>query len=391
MNVKLKYIARERSGLLLYYRQIPAGLRGFYHDKIHRRQSLKTHDLAIGVGEALRLGKEDDKIWQALRDGAQDIEAATEAVRLNADMSIILRVVARSHPPEHTFSDALALYFKHHSGKDSKFAADVNRTFGFAKSVIGDPPLSKIKRIDASRILDAFLARDLKTASVRRNMAVLSAIYNLGVLEYELDLKNPFAAQKIPDMLTDAREVPSFTNSELRQIATAALTQKTTEALIPCLQIETGARISEIAMLRIEDLRLDDEIPNVRIVQHLEHARRLKTGKSSERVLPLVGVSLDAARIALGFAEGDGWLFKISHKLPSSRVNEWLSQTLHSRAASHSLRHSLETRLVRAGVDQRIVDAILGHAPQAKTGSIYFSGYGLPDIAAALAKIALPV
>jgi integrase len=389
MNVKLKYIARERSGLLLYYRQIPFSLRCHYGGQIHRRQSLRTHDPIVATPHALTLAKLDDKIWQAFRDGAPDIEAARAAIDNTQYMDSIRRFVkATAGPPEHTFSDALALYFKHHSGKDSKFAADVNRTFDFAKSVIGDPPLSKIKRIDASRVLDAFLARKLKTASVRRNMAVLSAIYNLGVLEYELDLKNPFAAQKIPDMLTDAREVPSFTNSELRQIATAALTQKTTEALIPCLQIETGARISEIAMLRIEDLRLDDEIPNVRIVQHLEHGRRLKTGKSSERVLPLVGVSLEASRLALASAKGDGWLFKISHKLPSSRVNEWLSKTLGGRRGSHSMRHSMESRLILARTDQRLIDSILGHATEGM-GSVYFSGYSLADLAEALEKIAI--
>jgi hypothetical protein len=49
----------------------------------------------------------------------------------------------------------------------------------------------------------------------------------------------------------------------------------------------------------------------------------------------------------------------------------------------------METRLVLAKVDQRIVDAIVGHKAQAKMGSVYFSGYSLTDLAEALEKIAL--
>ena len=155
------------------------------------------------------------------------------------------------------------------------------------------------------------------------------------------------------------------------------------------MQIELGCRISEIAMLRVGDIHLDGEIPYVQIVQHLEHGRRLKKGKSTERVLPLVGVSLAAARLAIEHRTGrDGWLFKISHKLPSSRVNKWLSQTLGGNRGSHSMRHTMETRLVRAKVDQRLIDKVLGHKTEGM-GSIYFSGYSLEDLAGALGKIAL--
>jgi integrase len=220
-------------------------------------------------------------------------------------------------------------------------------------------------------------------------MAVLSAIYNVGLLEFELDLKNPFSSQKIPDLLADAREVPSFTEDELRKIATAALAEKTTEALIAAMQIETGCRIREIAMLRTGDLHLDAEIPYVRLVQHLEHGRRIKTGKSGERVLPLIGVSLHAAQIAAEHGPGEGWLFDIGFKNPSSRINRWLSRTLGGKQGSHSFRHSMETRLILARTDQRLIDTILGHKTRGM-GSVYFSGYSLADLAEALNKIALP-
>jgi len=95
------------------------------------------------------------------------------------------------------------------------------------------------------------------------------------------------------------------------------------------MQIETGCRVAEIALLRTEDLHLDAPIPYVRIIQHLEHSRRLKTGKNAERSLPLVGVSLrpTAARAA---ANDDGWLFlrigKGTQRAPSTAGSSALSE-----------------------------------------------------------------
>jgi hypothetical protein len=76
MILKLKYLSREKSGLLLYSRQIPADLREHYSGRILRRQTLRTHDPSVAAKEALRLAKIDDGIWEALRTGAADIETA---------------------------------------------------------------------------------------------------------------------------------------------------------------------------------------------------------------------------------------------------------------------------------------------------------------------------
>jgi hypothetical protein len=53
MIVKLKYLSRERSGLFLYFRQIPADLRHHYEGRILRRQSLQTHDPLGGIQRLL--------------------------------------------------------------------------------------------------------------------------------------------------------------------------------------------------------------------------------------------------------------------------------------------------------------------------------------------------
>jgi integrase len=82
--------------------------------------------------------------------------------------------------------------------------------------------------------------------------------------------------------------------------------------------------------------------------------------------LPLLGVSLEAARLAHASANDGDWLFKISKKNPASTVSRWLSRTLGGQRGTHSARHAMETRLILARTDQRLIDTVMGH----KTGGI---------------------
>jgi integrase len=385
---KLKYLSRERSGLLLYSRQIPADIRQFYEGRILRRQSLRTHDPVAAASEAIRLAQIDDEIWQALRTGSPDVETAKSSLEATVAPRTMRRIQAiASGPKRHHLSDALAIYVEKHRGRGQIFAKTAERAFARAQEILGNPELADIKRADARRVLDALLAEGLKTASIQRYLATISSAISVALLEFELEGKaNPFAAMTIPNFLEDVKVVPSFSEDELRQIAAAGLAQKIEPGLVAAMQIETGCRVREIALLRTEDLNLTASIPFVNIIEHREHGRRLKTGKSSERVLPLLGASLEAARIAAA-APASGWLFpKICKSNPASAVNRWLQRTLGGKPVSHSARHAMETRLVRARVDQRLVDVILGHKLRGQ-GATYFSGYKLEDIASALEKI----
>jgi integrase len=307
-------------------------------------------------------------------------------------MNIVMQKVmrARAGPPEHSFADALGIYLRKNKGHDERFVENAKRVFSIAKDILGDRPLSEIKRADTRLVLDSLLARGLKTSSVKRYLSTLSAIFSVAIIEFEVDLRNPFSAVTIPKFLEDTKDIPSFSDVELRQIAAAGLAQKIEPGLIATMQIDTGCRVAEIAMLRTEDLNLEAPTPFVDIKEHRELGRRLKTGKSSERALPLLGVSLEAARIALEAADDSGWLFpKINKKNPSDSVNSWLCKILGGKRGSHSARRSMETRLVLNAIDQRIVDCILGHAPQAKMGSVYFAGYSISDLSEAIGRVAL--
>jgi hypothetical protein len=48
----------------------------------------------------------------------------------------------------------------------------------------------------------------------------------------------------------------------------------------------------------------------------------------------------------------------------------------------------METRLILARTEQRLIDTIMGHKTGGM-GSVYFSGYSLADLAEALQRVAL--
>jgi integrase len=388
MNIQMKYLSREKSGLYMFYRQIPADLRHHYQGKIFRRQSLHTHDHVIAAKEALRLARLDDQIWAALRNGAPDIEAASAGTQM-LDPAVLRGLIARVSPKRHYLADALDIYLRKHRGRDERFVQNAKRSVKTAQDILGNPNLKDIRRADARRVLDAMLGQGLKTASVKRYFGTICAIFSTAILELELNFANPFSSHTIPNAGRDAKVIPSFSETELRQIATAGLGSVVEAGLIATMQINLGCRVHEIAALRIEDIHLNCEIPHISIREHHAHGRTLKTGRFSERTLPLLGCSLEATRVALAGAKDGGWLFaRIDKRNPASTVNKWLRKVLGGKPGSHQTRHSFETKLILAKTDQRLIDCTMGHKLKGQ-GATYFSGYGLEDLAEALARIAL--
>ncbi len=233
MNVKVKYLLPEKSGLLLYYRAIPEDLRKHYGGKKLRKVSLKTHDTTLAAIKIKSLAAADDILWAKLRDPDPETafinqlqmpigkptldeaalrQAGKEAGalwkwhRLNEALNPEPVEVEKPKAAKHLFSHALEQYRKKHKDKanDKKWQADTNRSFNIAKDILGDLPLEDIHLKEAQEVLDFMLAQGWKTSTVRKYFSTLSAIFNRGLRIFELQLKNPFAAPEIPLLLTSS-------------------------------------------------------------------------------------------------------------------------------------------------------------------------------------------
>lgn len=164
-------------------------------------------------------------------------------------------------------------------------------------------------------------------------------------------------------------------------LAPDALRGLNTEARCILLgMVNTGYRPSEGASLTAAQIRLDDNIPYISIEPV---GRTLKTD-SSRRVIPLIGVSLEAFRECPNgfprYADNPGLSDTINKYL---RENGLLQTEKHSL---YSLRHSFEDRMLAAGIDERIRRDLLGHSLNRER---YGAGASLDHVYTLLKPLAL--
>ncbi len=158
----------------------------------------------------------------------------------------------------------------------------------------------------------------------------------------------------------------------------------------PWLTAFTGSRVQEIISLECKDIRLVDDTWCIRV-------EKAKT-RASERTVPV-----HPAIIRQGFLDhvqeqGAGRLFGeegASNRALIKRLRRWLHSIKglelgreHNIDPNHGWRHWFKTVAREAGVEDSVIDAIVGHAP-ASVGGRYGSVTVL-TMAAALEKIPLP-
>jgi hypothetical protein len=67
VNLNLKYLRREKTGLLSYYRGVPKDLQSQYGGKRFIVESCKTHDASIAGRLAQTLALRDDERFEVMR------------------------------------------------------------------------------------------------------------------------------------------------------------------------------------------------------------------------------------------------------------------------------------------------------------------------------------
>jgi integrase len=151
------------------------------------------------------------------------------------------------------------------------------------------------------------------------------------------------------------------------------------------MMIETGARESELIGLTPDDYFLDAEIPHIWIRKN--KLRTLKT-KSSDRKIPLVGISLVAAReVAFeGIVRYQGNPYSASGTINKYLADNGLKPT--AKHSLYSLRHTFKDRLRDAAAPEEVIDELMGHK---KSGPKYGRGHLLETKHEWLTKIAFKV
>lgn len=261
--------------------------------------------------------------------------------------------------------------------------------------LVGDKPLPELSRVDLLNFRD-FQIRLANTGSIsmgsaRKALKILLAVLRAVASAYEIEI--PTQGIVITDRAParPPKPLPAEWITD-KLLAPGALNGLNDEARwLLLMSINTGARPSETAGLKVGHVDLTSNIP----VAHIRPEGRQLKNANSNRSVPLVGVSLDAARDALGAASKagrgpDDWLLpRYAGKDASAAVNKYLRANglLPDGCSLYSLRHGFQDRLDRAGVQERVCRDLMGHALQDRER--YGDGGGDETRLAAVEKVAL--
>ncbi|MDP2047613.1 MAG: tyrosine-type recombinase/integrase [Cypionkella sp.] len=248
-----------------------------------------------------------------------------------------------------------------------------------------DLDIAKITTADLMKfrgyLADKIVAGEISEASANKDLMFLLAT-----------IKDVARANDIPLLFNSARLMfkagkantrPPFSRGWITDtlLAPGALDGLNSEARCIMLgMINTGYRPSEGSGLTAAQIRLDSNVPHIKIEAV---GRKLKTDHS-ERIIPLVGVSLEAFRqFPNGFP-------KYADKSSlSDTINKYMRENKLLETDKHSLyclRHSFEDRMLAAGVDERIRMDLMGHQIKRER---YGAGADLDHLQRVVQQIAL--
>jgi integrase len=147
---------------------------------------------------------------------------------------------------------------------------------------------------------------------------------------------------------------------------------------IPLLGLYTGARLSELAQLRICDISLESEIPSISIT-NLGSRQQLKTS-SSKRTIPihshLIGLRFLEYAEKIEAKNTDSLWPDLSQRKnkPGGYFSNWFGEYkgkigLKGYPDFHCFRHTVRSQLVESDIPEHIIDSILGHEIKGSTGA----------------------
>ncbi len=241
-------------------------------------------------------------------------------------------------------------------------------------------------RMRARQFLVAFHRAGCAPATTRRKLAALRTFFRFLIREGLLG-KNPFSGLRGPRM---ARALPVVLNEgqvqtllaapvrdlEICRTHTAgglppeAVYARLRDAALLEVLYSTGARVAEVAGLRLDRIDLTAGVARVRGKGRKE--RLCALGRPARAAL---GRALDAAeRLWPRVAARDGVLFRnlqgavLTPRSIERNLKHWLTVAgLPDTITPHKLRHSFATHLLNAGADLRSVQELLGHSSLSTT------------------------
>lgn len=402
----VKYLTKKATGLFMYRRGIPKDLQQFYQGKTEIKSSLKTYNENEACRKAVFLAKRHNLEFEKLRgscerdlavqliksygliDAPLNRQTATNEDGFLDDIGSPYWCLIEDLSNKYDRGDHYAQELPHEKRaldilgdkesvileevrafalrdlQDNKKIRDTKRSFDYFEARLSVTTIKNIRNRDVYEVIEALLAEGLATLTVKKALGVVRKQTGEYLSIYHQEIPNPFAVVKVKNAGKDTIQKHVFEDNELKQIAKAIRGNLEPPALVAGLLFNTGARIAEVGGLKISDINLEGDTPSIKIQE--SSSRRLKT-KDSNRTIPLIGISLEIAKVIIANAKEDQeFAFERYNKDSAyseancrQAVNKWL-RTVVGQGTSHSFRHSLRDRLLEAGNTEMEINNIFG-------------------------------
>lgn len=289
------------------------------------------------------------------------------------------------------FSDAFEIYMRENtSSHRRKFRSVALYYYSLFIDQFGDMHLDDLKHSHITQYRDAQLARGIHPNSVRKHNNILNAMINMSFKHLDIDRLSPFRGLQIKGEGEITRPIPTITRELLLQVKDHLLKRPLPSRLAALIQLNTGMRISEPVLARLDDLVLDHSIPHIWVKRNELTDRKTLT---SIRCIPLLGVSLEAAKELHRRArkQNSNWLIpQYANEIGNSTCSATLNKCMkHLNFRTHMFRHAFIDRLKACGdIPVPIAESITGHGRNASEFANYGSvGYTLAQKKAVIERI----
>ena len=334
----------RKGGVYYFSKVVPQDLAGFYA-KPRIVRSLRAKSLSHAKTALRSLSARLEDYWLGLRLQRADVPAAHRLVVPREQLDSKLSAI----------EDALELYLSvKGQSKDKLFFSHAKRNVSYVVSCSGSRPLDCYSSADAATFRQWLSDKGLGSTSVIRVFSVIKAIINFCIKEQGLDCKNAFSGVYLPSE-NNKKRYP-IKGSKLKTLQRECVSLDDDIRWLVALISDSGMRLSEAVGLLVDDIVLGADQPHINLTK-LPH-RRLKTD-ASERIIPLVGCSLWAAK---RIKENTCSRFcfprycseaNCNSNFASAAINKWIKTISGPNAVIHGLRSGFRDRLraVEASVD----------------------------------------
>ena len=271
----------KRDNVFYYVRHVPKDLIDHYN--VQRLCfSLKTKCESSANRSSRSITQRLDDYWYGVRFSKLDVPINNLIAAKQNKTEVFSKVV-----------DALELYLRLKGrDRDKVFYRTARRNIKYVIKAIGNKNIKDISSSDGAKFRDCLLNKGLSINTVKRIFSSVRSIINIAISEEGLDCINGFSRTYFPkDIKPNVRKpIPIDVIKQIQQIC---YEKDDDVRWLVALISDTGMRLAEAAGLKADDLNLEHQYPHLTLKPYVH--RSLKT-KASERVIPLVGASLWAAK-----------------------------------------------------------------------------------------------